>query len=703
MLTFTDDVSFVPGVGDRNAKKLNTLGIRTVKDLLYYFPFRYEDFSLRKTISQIQINETVTLKAAVKSIKSMPLRGRRKVTEVFLEDGTGTIKAVWFNYLPQLKYLTKGKYVQISGKVSLYKGKEAYFQHPNFEIISQKRFLQAEDFSFSASTGILAPVYPENRNVNSYYLRKVIKNALEKVRVRDFIPQNILNDQGLLNLETALSRVHFPQNCPETEEAKKRFSFEKMFLLQIKALQTKKSREDNRACSVPFREKEVKAFVKSLPFQLTDAQKKASWQIIRDLQKDKPMNRLLEGDVGTGKTLVAVMASLGALLEKKQVAILAPTEVLAIQHYQGIRKILSDYSFQVAVLTASKSEIDGKKLKKEEMFEKIKQKEARLVIGTHAILRDKISFGDLALVIVDEQHRFGVNQRAYLQQKTTEIDDGKPKRLPHLLTMTATPIPRSLSLALFGNLDLSIIDEYPAGKKSVITKTVPLSGREQVYQFIRHQASAGKQTFVICPLVEESSEMSEVKSATEEFNRLQNDIFPNLSLGLLHGKMKPKDKQSVMKDFKDKKYDVLVSTAVVEVGVDIPNATVMIIEGAERFGLSQLHQFRGRVGRGQDQSYCFLFTSDNAPDTNARLRAMEKTNDGFKIAEEDLKLRGPGQFMGTLQSGQADVAMESLKDVKAIEQARLEAERVLTFNPKLDKFPLLKDQVDALSKSLHLE
>ncbi len=670
---------------------------------MYYFPFRYEDFSVQKNINEININETVTVKGRVREIKIKPLRGRR-LTEIYLEDQTGSIKAVWFNYLPLLKHLTKGKYLQISGKTSLFKGKELYFQHPNFEIISHAKYLQKNSGSSSTfSTGILAPVYPENRQVTSFYLRKIIAKGLENTILEDFIPQDILESQELTSLPEAMQKIHFPADSVEAKKARRRFAFEKMLLIQIKSLQTKQIQEQNSAIPIPFHQEKIKDFTSSLPFSLTNAQKKASWQIIQDLQKNTPMNRLLEGDVGTGKTLVAVLACLCVLLDKKQAAILAPTEVLAVQHYYGIREFLKDYSFKIALLTSSKSEYNGKSIKKETLFEKIGRKKIDLIIGTHAILQEKTSFKDLALAIIDEQHRFGVNQRSFLQQQVLKINPKENRPLPHLLTMTATPIPRSLSLALFGNLDLSIIDEYPKGKKSVITKVIPPNGREQTYQFIRGQAKQGKQVFVICPLVEESSEMAEVKSATEEFNALQDKIFPDLKVGLLHGKMKPKEKQKVMKDFKDKKFDILVSTAVVEVGVDIPNATVMIIEGAERFGLSQLHQFRGRVGRGKDQSYCFLFTSENAPASNSRLKAMEKTNDGFKIAEADLKLRGPGQFLGTLQSGKPDVAMESLSDVKSIQQAKIEAQRILYFDSQLKKFPLLKKQVEKLHQNMHWE
>ena len=704
MLSFKDPVSAVPGVGIRNAKSLSSLGIETIENLLYYFPFRYEDFSEQKKIINIKPEETVTIRGKIIDIKRPPIRGRRRITEIYIEDETASVKAVWFNFALPLKFLSKGKYVQLSGKTSLYKGREIYFQHPNFEFITKAVYQNSDKLSSkTGSTSGLVPVYPENKTVNSYFLRKIIQTTLGKVSVQEFIPKNFLEEQNLPNLKKALQDIHFPESKSEANQAKKRFAFEKMLLIQLQALSIKQAWDKNKAVKIDFDEKVTKHFVSSLPFDLTKSQKKTSWQIIQDLGKLKPMNRLLEGDVGSGKTIVAVMAILTALNNGYQVALLAPTEVLAIQHYSGITKLLKKYKFKIGILTGSKSLLDDKKTTKKEFLKKINNNEISLVIGTHAIIQENVSFNKLGLVIIDEQHRFGVKQRSFLQQNAMKIEDGSKKTLPHLLTMTATPIPRTLSLALFGNLDLSIIDEYPKGKKEILTKIVPPQSREKIYQFIRQELKKTKQAFVICPLVEESSKISEVKSSKEEFKRLQKDVFPDFSLGLLHGKMKPKEKEEIMEKFKEKKFDVLVSTAVVEVGIDIPNATVMLIEGAERFGLASLHQFRGRVGRGKYQSYCFLFTSGNAPTSTSRLKAMEKTNDGFKIAEEDLKLRGPGQFMGTLQSGIPDITMESLSDVKLIQSARIYAQSILEYDPEMKKLPLLKEKSAVLADQIHLE
>jgi ATP-dependent DNA helicase RecG len=711
MFFLKDTVSSLPGMNPKNIKSLLSLGIKTIEDLLYYFPFRYEDFSEQKKIIDIRPGETVTVRGKVIDIKNPPTRGRRKITEVYIEDETASVKAVWFNFMMPLKFLSRGKFVQFSGKVSLFKGKEIYFQHPNFELISKTVYEKSNQeerlSSFTGSTSGLIPVYSESKTVNSYFLRRIIQTTLDKINPKEFIPKKFIQEQKLPEIKKALKNIHFPENLQEAKLAKKRFAFEKMFLIQIQALSIKQKWEQNSAFPIDFDQKITQHFVTSLPFDLTNAQKKTSWQIIQDLEKNQPMNRLLEGDVGTGKTIVAVMAILSALNKGFQVAVLAPTEVLAIQHYSGINKFLDKYQFKIGLLTGSQNKINPSrkedKINKKDFNTKIKTGEIGLIIGTHAVIQEKVTFKNLALVIIDEQHRFGVNQRAFLQQRAMKIKDGSKKTLPHLLTMTATPIPRTLSLALFGNLDLSIIDEYPQGKKEIITKIIPSQKRALAYNFIKKRIQVGEQVFVICPLVEESSNFSTVKSAIEEHENLQKNIFPDLKIALLHGKMKAKEKEKIMSDFKEKKFNILVSTSVIEVGIDIPNATVIVVEGAERFGLAQLHQFRGRVGRGKKQSYCFLFTSENAPEKTARLKNMEKTNDGFKIAEADLKLRGPGQFIGTLQSGTPDVAMESLSDVKLIQSARIYAQSLLKYDPNLKKFPLLKEKSDLLSEKIHFE
>ena len=718
MLNLADPVALVEGVGKKYQQKLANRGILTVGDLLYHFPFRYDDFSAFKKIDQINLDESVTVQGRIVSVKTTPTRRRNLVlTEAYLVDDTGQIKIVWYNAPAVLKPLRVGKAVRISGKTKLDRQSEMFFSHPNIEFIPLSALqreqaetvvnLDEESMATGFNTGILAPIYHEIGNLKTFWFRRIIKNLLSQVNIVEFIPQDILHSQKLPGREWALHAIHFPNSAEEVELAKKRFAFEKIFLLQLKFLLLKQEQEGRKAPAIPFNEEFIKNFVQSLPFQLTAAQKKCAWQIIKDLEKNKPMNRLLEGDVGTGKTVVSALAILSVMNQLYQAALLAPTEVLALQHYRELRRFYKQFDFKVALLTRSETRCGyvnagDKKISKRKLLEQLSRGEIDLLIGTHAIIQDAVNFKNLALLVIDEQHRFGVRQRAHLQQQALRAK--RPdKKIPHLLSMTATPIPRTLSLTIFGNLDLSILDEFPAGRKKIITKVVPAENYQQVYNFVQTELQKGRQAFIICPLVQETSKMAEVKAAVEEYQRLQERVFPNFKLGLLHGKMKPKEKNEIMKRFKEKELDILVSTSVVEVGVDVPNANIMIIEGAERFGLAQLHQFRGRVGRGEHQSYCFLFTSPQVQTGTERLRTLEETNDGFKIAEADLKLRGPGQFMGTAQSGLPDIAMESLADVRVIEQARQEAQRVLAADPKLKKLAALRAEVEKLENVVHNE
>lgn len=683
-------------------KKLALAEFKTIGDLLYFLPSRYEDFSVFKKIKELTEGETVTVEAIIEKITTQKtFRRKMLITEATIFDETGKIKVLWFNFSTPLKFLKTGKNIRLSGKVSRNKKGALFFQHPNFELISQWE-KNTNSFEKNVSTGRLAPVYPENQKIPTYFLRRLIKKILPLFVPEEIIPQAILDSQQLITSTEALNWIHFPPSLEKLKLAQKRLGFEKMFLVQINALQIKKNWETRTAVVFPFQKDRLQKFIQKIPFTLTNAQKKASWQIIQDLGKKQPMNRLLEGDVGSGKTVVAALSAFSVIDKKYQTVLLAPTEILAIQHYESLKKLLLPFSFSIGLLTRSKKIIQKKDQKIiNNVPEKIKNGEVDLIVGTHALLQKKIAFKNLALVIIDEQHRFGVNQRAFLQQKTFFLQDEQKQTTPHLLTMTATPIPRTLSLAIFGNLDLSIIDEFPAGRKKIITQAVPVEKRAEIYSFLKAEIKKGHQVFIICPLVEESEKIEEIKSVTAEFLRLKKEVFCQEKLGLLHGKMKPKEKEQIMQDFQAKKFDILVSTSVVEVGVDIPNATVILIEGAERFGLSQLHQFRGRVGRGKAQSYCFLFTSNGK--ITARLKIMEKYQDGFKIAEKDLALRGPGQFMGQSQSGNPDLAMTSLSDLKIIQNARLEAQRILNFDPQLTKFPLLKKEVVKLKKNMHWE
>ena len=498
--------------------------------------------------------------------------------------------------------------------------------------------------------------------------------------------------------------IHYPNSEAEYAVARKRFAWDEMFLIQLKALQVREEWQNDHA--LPFMNDDggIATFIDTLPFRLTRAQEQATGIIRDDLARARPMNRLLNGDVGSGKTIVAALACLTIARAGYQAALLAPTEVLARQHFESLRRLFEGEPFDICLLTGSYQILGTDTVKRQTLLSAIQSGIPRVIIATHAILQKDLRFHNLALIIVDEQHRFGVAQRAYLQQSAAHLNDGLPDVTPHFLTMTATPIPRTLALAFFGNLDVSLLNEMPANRKPIITKIARnQADRQYIYDFIRAEVKKGQQAFVILPLVDTSEKMTEVKAATAEHDRLSRDIFPDLRLGLLHGKIKAKDKEVIMTAFKNRDYDILVATAVVEVGIDIPNASVILIEEADRFGLSQLHQFRGRVGRGEHQSYCFLFPGVSGSSENARLEALEKTANGFELAEIDLKLRGPGSLFGTRQSGLSDLAMESLGNLRLVSLARDEAASLLAADPQLKHHPLLMDALRKFDQEIHLE
>jgi ATP-dependent DNA helicase RecG len=701
----------IPKITPKYVKILDKLGLFTVQDFLFYLPRRYDDFSQTVALSEDYLGSVVTVSAIVTKTKlNRIFRRKMTITEVYLEDENQTqLKATWFNQPFIIESMPIGTEVRLSGKLEL-KGKYFTLSNPAWERASREK----------TNTGQLVPVYSETPGITSKWIRWQMKTFLERnPQLDDFVPEELRKKLHLYSLISALRQIHFPENQEKLLIAQKTFAFREMFLMQLKTLQMKSVWEAQSAPSLKFDEKLVKTFTDKLPFELTGAQRKAVLEILKDLEKTAPMNRLLNGDVGAGKTIVAAISALGALSQNQQVAILAPTEVLALQHFQSFSKLFKNYDFKIALLTSSYKEVANakfpssnfqsrsndkisNKLTRPKMLENIKSGEVNLVIGTHAIIQKDVAFKNLALVVIDEQHRFGVAQRSVLQQETLELKDGKKQTIPHLLTMTATPIPRTLAIAFFGSLDLSILDEMPRNRKPIKTKIVLPSQRDQVYAFMRREIDAGRQVFVILPFVEESKVLTEVKAATEEHKKLSL-IFPEYSLGLLHGRLKSKEKETVMQDFKDKKSQILVSTSVVEVGIDIPNATIMLIENSDRFGLSQLHQFRGRVGRGEQQSYCFLFTDSNTQTSLERLRALEKSNDGFALSEIDLKLRGPGQLLGKAQSGLSDIAMENLNNLKLIKIARAEAENILKTDSKLKKHPLLAVALEKFAEDVHLE
>ncbi len=738
----------IPKITPKYVKILEKLGLLTVQDFLFYLPRRYDDFSKTVALRDEYINSVVTVSAIVTKVKlNRIFRRKMTIAEIILEDENRTpLKAVWFNQPFILESMPIDTRVRLSGKLGR-AGKYYTLQNPAWERASREK----------TNTGQLVPVYGETPGITSKWIRWQMKTFLEKnPPLEDYVSQDLRKKLHLYSLLSALRQIHFPQNEEKLLIAQKTFAFREMFLMQLKTLQMKNIWEAQSAPNLKFDEKLIEKFIEKLPFKLTGAQHKASLEILKDLEKSCPMNRLLNGDVGAGKTVVAAISALSVLSQNYQVAILAPTEVLAWQHFQSFSKLFKNYDFRIALLTGSYkltngchsersifeerkntqsknlqtaipkisnkslasrlspadpstsppaggfAQDDNTKVTRDQMLGQIKDGKINLVIGTHAIIQKDVAFKNLALVIIDEQHRFGVAQRSILQQEAMELEDGKKQTIPHLLTMTATPIPRTLAIAFFGSLDLSILDEMPKNRKPIKTKIVLPAQRNQVYEFMRREIDAGRQVFVILPFVEESKVLTEIKAATEEHKKL-SAIFPEYSLGLLHGRLKSKEKEAVMRDFKDKKSQILVSTSVVEVGIDIPNATIMLIENSDRFGLSQLHQFRGRVGRGEHQSYCFLFTESTTQTSLERLRALEKSNDGFALSEIDLKLRGPGQLLGKAQSGLSDIAMENLNNLKLIKIARTEAQNIFKIDPKLKKHPLLANALEKFAKDVHLE
>lgn len=667
----------IAGIGSKMAKRLKKLGIQTVLDFFYYFPIRYDDFSKVVSIAELKPYQTYCIKARILDIQNQrsPKKGMI-LTTALLSDKTGSVRAVWYNQPFLTGVLRKGEEFLFAGKTEY--GPFGFFlQNPAYE--------KAE--SEAIHTARLVPVYSETEGISSKWLRKKIYSLLPVAEaISDYLPEEVKNSQNLINLNEALSKIHFPRSHQELEEARRRLAFDELFLLQLKMLKIKKEWQKHKAPLINVDVNLIRSLVLKLPFKLTNAQRKAAWEILQDLQKDRPMNRLLEGDVGSGKTVVAAIAMLAVAKSNHQSAFMAPTEILAIQHYQTLTHLLIDYDISIALLTSGKSELNHKKEKRGELIKKIAKKEVDIVVGTHSLIQSNVKFARLGLAIIDEQHRFGVRQRALLRERGNKAN----KEVPHLLSMSATPIPRTLSFVLYGDLDLSILDEMPKGRQKVSTHLIPPQKRPDAYQFIENEIKKGRQIFVICPLIEESDKLG-VKSAEVEYKKLKEEIFPEFKIGLLHGKMKTKEKEKIMEDFKNKKYDILVSTAVVEVGVDVPNASVMMIEGAERFGLAQLHQFRGRVGRAEHKSYCFLFTETGSQKTLKRLYSLIHLDDGFKLAEKDLELRGPGEFYGTKQHGFLDLKLASLFDKQMILQAKKEAERIIEAG--LENYPALGEKI----------
>jgi len=672
-------------VGATTASNLKKLGLETISDLLFYFPYRYENFGDKILIKELQANTNAHLVVQINLLQNRRGRSRKiNLTEALVSDESGDLKVIWFNQPFIAKNLKVGDEISLAGKVTNYHG-QLILNSPTYEKISERELIH---------TAGLIPIYSLSADTTQKQLRFLIKQALPTApEIIDWLPNNIKNDLGLLNLPLALERIHFPKTSDDILHAKQRLAFSELFLRQLRAQMIKKELKTEVAPALQYFNEETNKLVKSLPFTLTPDQKKAAWEIIQDLEKATPMSRLLEGDVGSGKTLVAVLALFNVALNGQISALMAPTEILAVQHYLSLTKLLKDFPIKISLLTRSNKQANfSEKPKLDELLS------ANIIIGTQALIQDKIDLSNIALIIVDEQHRFGVKQRGHLSKQA--------KTAPHFLSLSATPIPRSLALAIYGNLNISLLKNKPLNRQPIITKIVAENKRTTAYDFVKKEIKNGRQAFVVCPLID-PSDKSGYKSVKEEYERLNQEIFPDIKIGLLHGKLKANDKAKIMEDFANNKISILVSTSVIEVGIDVPNATIMIIEGAQRFGLAQLHQFRGRVGRDEFQSYCLLFTTDNSSGpsqkTQDRLEALVKYNDGFKLAEEDLKLRGAGEIYGTIQSGYPELKIASLFDYDLIKKAATAAEKIISLDPDLDKHPLIKAQLGDFEKDYHLE
>ncbi len=863
MLNLDTSVEDVPKIGLAYQKKLKKLGIKTVQDLLFYFPARYDDFSDIIPINKVQAGQIACVQGKIISIdQTHTFKRGMDITEVIIEDEMGQIPALWFNQPYLAQSLKEDQYICLAGKVSL--GKDGmYLNNPAYERIydptSDIRHLTSD----LTHTGRIIPVYSETKGVTSRWLRYVLKPLLVQFcdQVPEILPPEIVEKQKFLPASEAVWQAHFPESFEFADAAKARFAFEDLLLLQLSVLKEKAKLQQNSAQPCPMNTELMKEFTKSLPFQLTDSQRQCSFQILKDLEKSVPMSRLLQGDVGSGKTVVATMAALSVVKNGHQAAFMAPTEILARQHFNGISAMLAKFNVKVELLT-------GKTPKRGKLLKRLAEGEIDILIGTQALISKGVKFKSLALIVLDEQHRFGVAQRAALgdgqtqtgtqtnadteflhgditykirkclfdlrkemglghkeviyqkalaekftaeglkfeqekpipimysnkkigvyqpdfivedkiilelkalpftgptekkqlwnylkgtsykvallanfspndieidrvvydtarsglRQSASSLRESANKCVPHLLSMTATPIPRTLALTVYGDLDLSLIKEMPKNRKKIITTVVGQSNRQKAYEFIKHEVAKGRGVFVICPKIETKdakvdgsptsmefvprnysfgfAAKEEIKSVKQEYEKLSKEIFPDLRITMLYGKMKAQEKELIMQDFKKGQIDILLSTSVVEVGVDVPRATVMMIEGAERFGLSQLHQFRGRVGRSDMQSYCFLFTTEESQQNRKRLKVMEKSSNGFELAEEDLKIRGPGQLYGTQQWGLPDVAMQNLSNIFLIEKTRSEAKELLEKDPALKNYPLLKARLKNFEQKIHFE
>lgn len=662
-------IEALPGTSSITVRRLKSLFIDTYGDLLDYFPARYEDYSLVSPIAQLQPEEVVTVTGTVTDTSQIYTRRGLKIQKVTIEDLTGKIEVTWYNQPYILTLFKKGVPVSISGIVKKFTNKLS-IEPREYEVIKSDKY--------HIHTGRIVPMYSEKKQLSTKTLREKIFNTLTQLNESiEWLPQEIISFNNLIDENTAYKEIHFPQNIAKQKEASRRLSFDELFTIQLASALVRKEWEKQQvthAFEVGNKHaSSLQQFISNLPFKLTDAQRRVTDEIIQDLQKEKPMNRFVQGDVGSGKTVVAAIGCYIAYLNGFQSLVMAPTEILAQQHYKTISTLLEKYGIEVGLQTGAEKMIKGNSYD--------------VIIGTHALITKKLAFDKVGFVVIDEQHRFGVAQRAMLKEKGIN---------PHLLTMTATPIPRTVSLTLYGELDLSVIDEMPKGRLPIKTYLVPKQKRTDSYTWMKKlMKEQGSQIFIVCPLIEESEieTMKSMKAATKEYERLQNEVFKEYTVSLLHGKMKPEEKQRIMTEFKEKKANILVTTSVVEVGIDIPNASIIVIEGAERFGLAQLHQLRGRVGRGSLQSYCLLFTDSPDQGVTNKLQFFARTTSGMELSEYDMKLRGSGNIFGLQQHGYSNLKIANIYDYDLLRVTKDAVGYVLN-NLNIEDYPALQKRLE---------
>jgi ATP-dependent DNA helicase RecG len=677
----TRPIGSLKGVGKAVEEKLSRLGINTLGDLIHHYPRRYDDFSKVIPIRLMRPGN-VTFKGEIERVSARYARARKlHLTEAIISDGTGTVKAIWFNQQYLAKTIPTGTPVLVSGELK-FKNNDLALQSPAIEAVEPGRDTR--------DTARIVPIYPETEGLSSKQLRGLIQPLLPLVNTTaETLPEAVAASAKLAPLSKALRDIHFPPSAPALAKARHRLAFEELWYLVLTSLVIKHEIKTETAPTIEFKVDAAKAFVEALDFELTPHQKQAAWEIFQDMTRDQPMNRLLEGDVGSGKTVVATMAAVMALASGFQAALMVPTEILARQHAAKVAPLLAKLGYEAVLILGRQPTAE-----RNAALARLAAGGPLLVIGTQALLGEQVDFPNLGLVIIDEQHRFGVEQRGQLKAKSG--------RLPHLLSMTATPIPRTLQLTVYGDLDISVIEGLPPGRQRITTQVIEAGKTDTAYTFINEQIEAGRQGFVVCPRITDS-EMVVAKSATAEYDRLRTGPFKHRRLGLLHGRLSPADKTAVMEQFARGELDLLVATSVIEVGIDVPNATIMLVEGAERFGLAALHQLRGRVGRGAHPSYCFLASGSKAPGTAERLKALERSQDGFRLAQIDLELRGPGQIYGRRQHGTLDLQLADISDAKFLASVRNEALKFLSDPGAMLKYPQVAAKVNSLKAVTSLD